>query len=233
MDEERAHEVGEIIEAIRSDPAYEDMEIKKHGRHHAENVLRFSMMLADRVEWRGEPVDRKTLAAAALLHDCGRERPYSDPMHPQRGAERAMEIIERNQLDVDADKVYDAILGHYKGDWERPPQSIEGDILADADKLDRFRLGGEVPDVGVFRLPETEDLMGIAAEASGYYYEPSEAEIEPEVEEAELPDEEIEREHPEVQDAPRWATWQQRRLKRKRAHWSHQPSFRSSKRRES
>ncbi len=105
-----------------------------HDREHIYRVLYNALEIA-----ASEPeTDLDVLVAACLLHDIGREKEYADPhvCHAEAGAEMALEyLLGRGWLPERAGAVANAIRTHrYRQD--RPPVSLEGKILFDADKLD-------------------------------------------------------------------------------------------------
>ena len=82
--------------------------------------------------------DRDVVCAAALLHDIARpeERASNGVCHAQLGAEMAADIL--NALNVDADfaaRVVAAVRTHRYRD-DNAPESLEAQIVFDADKLD-------------------------------------------------------------------------------------------------
>ena len=76
---------------------------------------------------------------AALLHDVGRvgeSKEQGAPCHAETGAVKAVQMLLAHGYDMPtAMQVGDAVRTHrYRGD--APPETLEGQILFDADKLD-------------------------------------------------------------------------------------------------
>ena len=122
----------------------------------------------DRVE-----LNLPVIVAAALLHDVGREHDGVDPMHGLRSAEMVRVWARNGDLGLDTDLLYQVILHHC-----RPPDTApmvdppwEVRIMGDADKLDRFRLGGPIPlDETLLTLPESLALVDLAAGLNGHAF---------------------------------------------------------------
>lgn len=110
------------------------MKDSAHDQEHVYRVLYLSLDIA-----QTEPtVDRDVLIAACLLHDIGRREQFEDPRlcHAQVGAEKAAGFLKEHGFAKDfCRQVQECILCH-RFRKERPPQSLEGKILFDADKLD-------------------------------------------------------------------------------------------------
>ncbi|HHX63488.1 MAG TPA: HD domain-containing protein [Chloroflexi bacterium] len=101
-----------------------------HGYDHVLRVWR----LAERIA-RSEGADLEIVRAAALLHDIGRaEQLRTGACHATVGARRAREILSGYPAER-VERVVEAIARHrYRG--ERGPETLEGRVLYDADKLD-------------------------------------------------------------------------------------------------
>jgi uncharacterized protein len=105
-----------------------------HDWDHTERVLELCLRIG-----RKEKADLGILRLAAVLHDIGREeedRSGGRVCHGERGAARAAEILGRHSVDKDKIvRVVHCIEAHrFRG--RRPPESLEAQILFDADKLD-------------------------------------------------------------------------------------------------
>jgi uncharacterized protein len=110
--------------------AYYSGEDAAHNFDHVLRVLR----LAERIG-HAEGADMDILRAAALLHDVARvAEDAGGPCHAQAGAEQARQILAvHSEEDVNA--VAHAIRTHrFRG--SSLPQTLEAQILYDADKLD-------------------------------------------------------------------------------------------------
>ena len=105
-----------------------------HGEDHVKRVLDRCMKLADRYP----SADRKALACAAVLHDCGRAEEINDPAvpHAPAGAAKAEAfLLEEGEEPAFAGRVRAIIAAHSRrSDAENG--GIEEKILFDADKLD-------------------------------------------------------------------------------------------------
>jgi uncharacterized protein len=88
---------------------------------------------------RQEPeVDYDVLIAACLLHDIGRKEQFADPSlcHALVGGDKAYRFLKDQGFgEAFAEKVRSCIQTH-RFRRERQPESLEGKILFDADKLD-------------------------------------------------------------------------------------------------
>jgi len=110
------------------------MKDSTHDKYHIYRVLNIAMDIA-----KYEPsVDMDILTAACLLHDIGRDAQFADPTvcHAKAGAEMAYEfLLSLGWQTEKALHVRDCISAHrFRGD--NAPQTIEAQILFDADKLD-------------------------------------------------------------------------------------------------
>lgn len=105
-----------------------------HDTEHVYRVLYNALEIA-----RGEPaVNYDVLIAACLLHDIGRQEQFADPSlcHAAVGSEKAFRFLTENGFPPEfAEKVRHCILTH-RFRKAMPPQTIEAQILFDADKLD-------------------------------------------------------------------------------------------------
>ena len=105
-----------------------------HDWDHTERVFRLCLRIG-----RKERADLDVLRLAALLHDIGREeedRSYGRTCHAKKGAVLARKILSNNGIDEErTSKIVRCIETHrYRG--RLVPDSLEGKILFDADKLD-------------------------------------------------------------------------------------------------
>lgn len=101
-----------------------------HGFDHALRVL----ALAERIG-QAEGADLEIVQAAALLHDVARaEEEGSGACHAQAGAQRAREILQGHPPEK-VEAVAQAIATHRFRE-KSVPQTLEAQVLYDADKLD-------------------------------------------------------------------------------------------------
>lgn len=98
-----------------------------HGYEHVERVYNTCIYIG-----RVEKANMKILLPAALLHDVVRE----EENHAKAGAENAKLILRRyGYPPFEIEKITNAISTHsFSGN--KPPETLEGKILSDADKLD-------------------------------------------------------------------------------------------------
>ncbi len=105
-----------------------------HDWHHVQRVDE----LAKRLASHRDDVDRRILRTAVILHDIGRAKEDRDEIedHAEWGAEKAGEILrEHGEDDELVAQVQHCIRAHrYSNDIE--PQTVEAEILCDADNLD-------------------------------------------------------------------------------------------------
>ncbi len=124
----------EVFEAIRreAEPYYQH---SHHDRFHVERVYKLALRIAGEV---GQPVDLDVLRAAALLHDVARAMEDEGLVddHAREGARIAHEILRRVGFPRDKiEKVAYCIEVHrFKSGVK--PETIEAQILQDADRLD-------------------------------------------------------------------------------------------------
>jgi len=105
-----------------------------HDKYHVYRVLNYALDIASH-----ECVDDMgVLIAACLLHDIGREQQFANPelCHAQVGGEMAHEfLLSIGWESSRAQHVKECITSHrYRGN--NTPQSIEAEILSDADNLE-------------------------------------------------------------------------------------------------
>jgi uncharacterized protein len=101
--------------------------------HDFDHVLRV-LALAERIA-QAEDADLEIVRAAALLHDVGRaDEERGNGCHARIGAARAREILQNHPQDK-VEAVIEAIVAH-RFRQGPSPQSLEAQVLYDADKLD-------------------------------------------------------------------------------------------------
>lgn len=110
------------------------MEDSAHDKEHVYRVLYTALDIAQTLP----EVDHDVLICACLLHDIGRKEQFENPSvcHAKAGADKAKHFLIQNNFPNEfAEHVSQCILTHrYRND--NPPQSIEAQILFDADKVD-------------------------------------------------------------------------------------------------
>ena len=109
-------------EVQRSTPPY-----GTHGYEHIDRVYNTCLHIG-----KIEGADMRILLPAALLHDVAR----GEQNHAKAGGEKAKPILQRYGYSSDEiEKITKAISTHsFSG--KKPPLTLEGKILSDADKLD-------------------------------------------------------------------------------------------------
>ncbi len=122
-----------------------------HTLDHTRRVYALSIRIG-----RELGADLKILGAAALLHDIGRplesERGVS---HSKLSGEMARDILSRLDFrEAEIERVVDAIRTHRFSE-HLEPNSLEGEILSDADKLDAMGA------IGVFRAVAQAENTGV------------------------------------------------------------------------
>jgi uncharacterized protein len=102
--------------------------------HDFDHVLRV-LALAERIG-AAEGADMEIVRAAALLHDVERERAEAEGLdHAACGADRARDILARHPTER-VEAVAHAIAAHRFRSTGVQPQTLEAQVLFDADKLD-------------------------------------------------------------------------------------------------
>ncbi|MFX1510482.1 MAG: HD domain-containing protein [Promethearchaeota archaeon] len=115
--------------------AYNAICVGKRGAHSYEHTLRvrqLSMLIGQK-----EGADLEVLEAAALLHDIGRpEEEVTGESHAEIGANMAVAFLATTAFPKEKlSQVAGAIRTHRFSE-NKTPDSLEGKILSDADKLD-------------------------------------------------------------------------------------------------
>lgn len=105
-----------------------------HDKDHIYRVLYTALEIAG----TEAGVDMDVLVAACLLHDIGRPEQFQNPKlsHAMVGGDKAYDFLTGQGFSEEfAGRVRECIQAHsYRKD--SPPQSVEGKILFDADKID-------------------------------------------------------------------------------------------------
>jgi len=132
-----------------------------HGMGHALNNLELAMSIANMMKKSGEgDIDIHALAAAALMHDIGRENIFFDPGHGERGARRAGDILLRLDAPWDREKIMRLIALHDEEEIDEGSEPVELIILRDADKLELLRVGPDYLDLDRLATREALALVG-------------------------------------------------------------------------
>jgi uncharacterized protein len=107
--------------------------LENDAAHDFDHVLRV-LALAERIG-QAEGADLEIVRAAALLHDVARaDEEGSSTCHAQAGAQRAREILQGHPPEK-VEAVAQAIATHRFRE-KSIPQTLEAQVLYDADKLD-------------------------------------------------------------------------------------------------
>jgi uncharacterized protein len=109
--------------------------------HDYDHIVRV-MALADTIQAR-EGGDLPIIWAAVALHDIGqaRERRYGGD-HAQLGAEMAADLLTGTQFPQEAISMVQQAIRDHRMTGSAVPQSLEGRILYDADKIDSLGATG-------------------------------------------------------------------------------------------
>jgi HD superfamily phosphodiesterase len=100
----------------------------EHDSHHINDVIENIVKIINNVD---EEFDAEVCILAAYWHDVGRIKQCAG--HEQVSAEMlSEEMLQLGYEEEKAQKCYDAIIYHK---WTMSPQTIEGKIVKDADKL--------------------------------------------------------------------------------------------------
>ena len=109
--------------------------------HDYDHIVRV-MALAETIQAR-EGGDLPTIWAAVALHDIGqeRERRYGGD-HARIGAEMAADLLTGTQFPQEAIPIVQQAIRDHRMTGSAVPQSLEGRILYDADKIDSLGATG-------------------------------------------------------------------------------------------
>lgn len=98
-----------------------------HDENHFKSVLETAMEICDLIGYK----NKKIIEVAVWWHDVGR---LFSPVHEELSAQIAKyNLIGYGVAEKEIETVYESIRFHK---WNMKPQTIEGNILRDADKLD-------------------------------------------------------------------------------------------------
>ncbi len=105
-----------------------------HGPDHSERVYLMALAIGHKQKARLE-----ILAAASLLHDIGRPhetKTKGDICHAQKSAEMAGPILKQLGFSQEDNEAIQHCIRSHRFRGQEKPQSLEAQILFDADKLD-------------------------------------------------------------------------------------------------
>ncbi len=110
------------------------MDDSAHDKDHVYRVLYTALDIAQTLQH----VDYDILICACLLHDIGRKEQFEDPKvcHAQAGADKALLFLIQNGFSKEYAESVSACIRSHRYRSGNPPQSIEAQILFDADKID-------------------------------------------------------------------------------------------------
>lgn len=123
----------DIIEAIKQESKKYFVFDGSHGFDHTERVYNIALNLSVK-----KNVDLEVVKISALLHDIARHRENENEKicHAEEGAKMARKILEKYTVSNEKiDKIVHCILVH-RYSKKLKPESIEAEILQDADRLD-------------------------------------------------------------------------------------------------
>lgn len=124
-----------ILEAVRLEAkSYFRSARGSHDWDHTERVFKLCLRIG-----RKERADLEVLRLAALLHDIGREaedRTNGRVCHAERSAELARRILKKHGIDEKRTAEVVRCIETHRFRGEHVPDSLEGKVLFDADKLD-------------------------------------------------------------------------------------------------
>ena len=127
MEETNFQKIQEIVER--------ELSCSAHNMDHVLRVYNLSLHLAE-----NENIDLDILKAAVLLHDIARVKEDNDPTgrtdHAVLGAEMCVPILEEVNFPVEKIKHVQVCIISHRYRTGHTPQTIEAQILFDADKLD-------------------------------------------------------------------------------------------------
>lgn len=110
------------------------MEDSAHDREHVYRVLYHALAIAE----TEESVDYDVLICACLLHDIGRKEQFEDPSlcHAAVGGEKAHRFLIGHGFSEEFAERVRACIQTHRYRRSNPPQSLEAQILFDADKIE-------------------------------------------------------------------------------------------------
>lgn len=110
------------------------MDDSAHDKEHVYRVLYNALEIAK----TQEHVDYDILIAACLLHDIGRKEQFENPSlcHAAVGGEKAFAFLTEHGFDTEYAKRVKHCIQTHRYRENNQPQTLEAQILFDADKLD-------------------------------------------------------------------------------------------------
>lgn len=110
------------------------MDDSAHDREHVYRVLYHALEIAKTLT----DVDYDVLIAACLLHDIGRKEQFENPSlcHAAVGGEKAFAFLTEHGFDTEYAKQVKHCIQTHRYRENNQPQTLEAQILFDADKLD-------------------------------------------------------------------------------------------------
>ncbi len=115
--------------------AYNAIRLGKRGAHSYEHTLRVRQLCL--LIGEKEKADLEILEAAALLHDIGRpEEEVTRESHAKVGANMAVAFLATTSFPSEKLPVVASAIRTHRYSENEMPESLEGEILSDADKLD-------------------------------------------------------------------------------------------------
>lgn len=137
-----------IIDFVRK-----KLSVSNKGAHtldHTKRVYALSMQIGE-----GLPISKKVVQAAALLHDVGRPTESEEGVsHSILSGEMSKPLLlELGYTEPEIEQIVDAIRTHRFSEGIEP-NSLEGKILSDADKLDAMGT------VGIYRAIAQAESKG-------------------------------------------------------------------------
>jgi len=129
---------------------FEDVRSPAHDWHHVQRVER----LAETLLTRHPEADAEVVRLAVLLHDIGRAREDRGEIddHARWGAQEARQLLSSRGLDGELIEAVCHAIGVHRYSSEGEPETLEAELLCDADNLDAlgavgiarcFTYGGE------------------------------------------------------------------------------------------
>lgn len=151
--------------------------------HDVEHIYRVRYVALDIAEYEKD-VDYDVLICACLLHDIGRKAQIENKKisHAKAGAEMAVSYLSGQGYDREyISKVEHCILAHsFRKSGGILPESIEAEILFDADKIDvtgalgaarTLQYGGQVSEPIYTRLPDGRIANGEEETEDSFFHE--------------------------------------------------------------